>query len=100
MNDQEQKENFWMKYNPKKIWETSTILKITYFMSKSQLDINKLYVKILVLIFATFLSLIMAGTLFGWSSLLLVLIDQNVYKEYCYPDATDPTKTDVHFILH
>lgn len=96
--NEEENETIWEKYNPKKIWNFRIFIKISKFTSKFQLNINKLYNKIIVLIFATFLSLIMAGTIFGWSSLLLVLIDQKVYSEYCFPDVNDPTKIDVKFI--
>jgi hypothetical protein len=87
------------KLDPKQLWEWTPIRYLINIFSKPRLDISKSRpLKLLVLLFVSLASVFMAGTIFGWSALLVTLIDSGIYSEYCVPNPLDPTKPNVMMI--
>src|SRR5687768_7598289 len=76
-----------------KVWDFPVIKKVIDFLKKIQVDTeNSTVAKVWIFLYSLFMSLITAGTIFGWSALLVAMIDQGVYAQYCYPLVEDPTK--------
>jgi hypothetical protein len=87
------------KLDPKQLWEWTPIRYLINIFSRPRLDISKSRpLKLLVLLFVSLASVFMAGTIFGWSALLVTLIDAGIYSEYCVPNPSDPTKPNVMMI--